>query len=499
MRKILLITFSFLTYATTFAQIITTIAGGLGDGVSALNTPLYFPFSTAIDGSGNIYITDNLNHRIRKVTATTGIITTVAGTGIQGYSGDGSLATSANLNNPIEVAVDSSGNIYFADFSNQRIRKVTASTGIITTVAGNGILGYGGDGSAATSANLNNPYGVALDVSGNIYIVDRNNHRIRKVTASTGIISTVAGNGIAAFGGDGSAATLANINFPRGLAVDGTGNIYITDQGNHRIRKVTASTGIISTVAGNGTYGYGGDGSAATSANLKNPVGLTIDGSGNIYIADALNHRIRKVTALTGIISTVAGNGTGAYGGDGSVATSANLNNPNGIAFDNSGNIYIADASNFRIRKITVSTGIISSVAGNGTASYRGDGSAATLANLHNPTDVVVDGSGNIFIADFYNHRIRKITASMGNISTVAGNGTPAYGGDNSAATLANLYHPTGVAVDGLGNIYIADRSSHRIRKVTASTGIISTVAGSETSGFGGYGGDDSAAPPLLN
>ena len=494
MKKLLLITLCVLTYATTFAQIITTIAGGFGDGVSALNTPLNFPYATAVDGSGNIYIADNLNNRIRKVTASTGIISTVAGNGIAAFGGDGSAATLANINIPQAITVDGSGNIYFADFSNQRIRKITASTGIITTVAGNGIAAFGGDGSAATLANLNNPQGVALDVSGNIYIVDRNNHRIRKVTASTGIISTVAGNGIAAFGGDGSAATLANINFPRGVAVDGTGNIYITDQGNNRIRKVTASTGIITTVAGNGILGYGGDDSAATSAKLFNPVGVAVDGAGNIYIADVSNHRIRKVTALTGIISTVAGNGTGAYGGDDSAATLAKLFSPSGVTLDGSGNIYIADASNFRIRKITVSTGIISSVAGNGTASYRGDGSAAIMANLYNPTGVAVDGSGNIYIADFYNQRVRKITASTGVISTVAGNGTQAYGGDNSLATLANLTRPSGVAVDGLGNIYIADSKNHRIRKVTATTGIISTVAGSETGGFGGYGGDDSAA-----
>ncbi len=494
MRKLLLFTLGVLSFVTSYAQIISTIAGGLGDGISALNTSLNFPYATAVDGSGNIYIADNLNHRIRKVTASTGIISTVAGNGIAGYGGDGSAATLANLNFPMGVTVDGFGNIYIADFSNQRIRKITTSTGIISTVAGNGIAAFGGDGSAATLANLNNPQGVALDVSGNIYIVDRNNHRIRKVTASTGIISTVAGNGIAAFGGDGSASTLANINFPRGVAVDGTGNIYITDQGNLRIRKVTASTGIITTVSGNGIQGYSGDDSVATSAKLFNPIGVAVDGAGNIYIADASNHRIRKVTALTGIISTIAGNGTGAYGGDDSAATLAKLNNPSGITLDGSGNIYIADASNFRIRKITVSTGIISSVAGNGSAAYRGDGSAATMANLNNPTGVALDGSGNIFIADLYNQRVRKITKSTGIISTVAGNGINAYGGDSSAATLANLNSPNGIAVDSSGNIYIADRSNHRIRKITASTGIISTVAGSESLGFGGYGGDGSAA-----
>jgi sugar lactone lactonase YvrE len=281
-----------------------------------------------------MYIADWGNNVVRKVTASTGFISTVAGIhGTAGYNGDGAAATSAELNEPTGVAVDSSGNLYIADWANSRIRKVTVSTGNISTVAGNGTGGFSGDGAAATSAELWDPYGVAVDSAGNIYIADWGNHRIREVTVSTGKISTVAGNGTAGYGGDGAAATSAKLNNPYGVAVDSSGNLYIADTVNNRVRKVTAGTGFISTVAGNGTAGYSGDGAAATSAKLSSPRGVVVDSSGNIYIADYTNNRIRKVTVSTGFISTVAGTGTGSFSGDGAAATSATINGPVGIAF----------------------------------------------------------------------------------------------------------------------------------------------------------------------
>jgi hypothetical protein len=286
----------------------------------------------------------------------------------------------------------------------------TLSAGIINTVAGDGIAGYSGDGGAATSAELNVPYGVAVDNAGNIYIADYGNERIRKVTASTGKISTVAGNGTVGYGGDGGPATSAKLDSPTGVALDGAGNIYIADLGNHRIRKVTVSTGIISTAAGNGTQGYSGDGGPATSAELYYATGVAADSAGNIYIGDEVNERVRKVTASTGIINTVAGDGVGGYSGDGGPATSAELNAPSGVAVDTAGNIYIADISNNRIRKVTVSTGIISTVAGNGTAGYSGDGGPATNAELNNPSGVAVDTVGKIYIGDTNNNRIRAVT-----------------------------------------------------------------------------------------
>lgn len=251
------------------------------------------------------------------------------------------------------MAVDGAGNIYIADVANNRIRKVTASTGIISTVAGDGTAGYSGDGGAATSAELYYPYDVAVDGAGNIYIADSHNSRIRKVTASTGIISTVAGDGIAGYSGDGGPATSAEINYPTGVTVDSAGNMYIGDFSNARIRKVTASTGKMSTVAGNGTTGYSGDGGPATSAELCEPGDLAVNSGGDIYIADYCNNRIRKVTVSTGIISTVAGDGTEGYSGDGGPATSAELNLPAGVALGNAGHIlYIGDQVNQRIRAV---------------------------------------------------------------------------------------------------------------------------------------------------
>jgi sugar lactone lactonase YvrE len=362
----------------------------------------------------------------------------------------------------------------------------TYTPGTISTVAGNGTAGYLASQdtgtTAGTGAELSSPDGAAVDVAGNLYIADRSNHRIRKVTAATGFISTVAGNGTAGYNGDGVAATSAELNQPSGaVALDGAGNLYIADYNNQRIRKVTAATGLISTVAGNGTAGYNGDGVAATSAELNSPTGVAVDGAGNLYIGDKSNNRIRKVTASTGLISTVAGNGTAGYNGDGIAATSAELDSPPRVAVDGAGNLYIADQSNNRVRMVTASTGLISTVAGNGTAGYNSDGIPATSAELNNPYGVAVDGAGDLYISE-NNQRIRKVMASTGFISTVAGNGTGGYNSDGIAATSAELSTPYGVAVDGAGDLYIADSGNNRIREVTAaaaSLGFASTNVGS--------------------
>jgi trimeric autotransporter adhesin len=487
----------------------TGLSGYSGDGGLAASAKLGSPRGVAVDASGNIYIADAYNECIRMVAKSTGIITTVAGymytSKFEGsYSGDGGLATSARLSYPYGVTVDASGNIYIADTFNNRIRMVTKSTGIITTVAGNGLSGYSGDsgdGGLATSARLSSPSDVAVDASGNIYIADADDHRIRMVTKSTGIITTVAGDATSGYSGDGGLATLATVNDPIGVAFDVSGNIYIADSGNSCIRMIAKSTGIITTVAGIASLyrpgTFGGDGGLATSAKLSAPCSVAVDASGNIYIADSGNHCILMVTTSTGIITTLAGNGTAGYGGDGGQATSTSLFGPSDVAVDASGNIYIADSDNNRIRMVMMSTGIITTVAGNGTFGYSGDGGLATSARLSSPSDVAVDALGNIYIADTDNGRIRMVMKSTGIVTTVAGNGLYSYSGDGGLATSAALFFPDGITVDASGNIYIIDSGNHCIRMVTKSTGIISTLAGNKTAGYSGDGGQ--AKLSLLN
>ncbi len=479
--------------------LLTLVAGNgaatfAGDGGPATSASLRFPKGVALDAAGNLFIADSSNHRIRRVDAATGIISTVAGNGSFGFAGDGGPATSATLNQPDGVALDAAGNLFIADFANRRIRRVDAMTGIISTIAGNGAATFAGDGGPATSASLFSPTGVALDAAGNLFIADIHNHRIRRVDAATGIISTVAGNGTATFAGDGGPATSASLLSPIGVAIDAAGNLFIADISNHRIRRVDAATGIISTVAGNGAATFAGDGGPATSAGLNRPYGVALDAAGNLFVADNSNNRIRRVDATTAIISTVAGNGTRTFAGDGYPATSATLNHPFGVALDAAGNLFIADAFNNRIRRVDATTAIISTVAGNGTRTFTGDGGPATSASLYRPFGVALDTAGNLFIADSINNRIRRVDATTGIISTVAGNGTNGFAGDGGPATSARLHRPFGVALDAAGNLFIADSSNYRIRRVDATTGIISTVAGNGTNGFAGDGGPATSA-----
>ena len=334
-------------------------------------------------------------------------IETVAGTGAFGSSGDGGPATAAQLDNPRGVALDSAGNLYIADSTNNRIRRVDAS-GNISTFAGTGSSGFSGDGGPAAAAQIFAPGGVALDSAGNLYIGGSSNHRVRRVNP-LGVISTVAGTGSTGFSGDGGPAAAAQFRFPIGVAVDGNGrNLYIADNQNHRIRRVDAS-GNISTVAGTGTAGFGGDGGQATAAMLDDPVDVALDGAGNLYIADQSNHRIRRVDA-SGNISTVAGTGTAGFGGDGGAATAAMLDDPLGVALDGAGNLYIADRDNHRIRRVDAS-GTISTIAGTGTIGFGGDGGPATAAQLSSPGSVAVDGASRyIYVSDAGNHRIRRIS-----------------------------------------------------------------------------------------
>lgn len=457
------------------AQLISTVAGGgVGDGGSAINAPVASPESVFIDPAGNLYIADRDNRRIRKVDVTTGIITTVAGTGVNSFSGDNGPAIDATLSRPAGVTVDNAGNVYISDPGINRVRKVTAATGIITTVAGGGSVDA--NNQPATSVMLSVPSGVAVDGAGNLFIAE--SHRIRKVASGTGIISTIAGDGTPGFNGDNQPATAAKLNAPSSIAFDTAGNLLIADSGNIRVRKISITTGIITTVAGNGNSTFSGDNVVANVSPLGGPSGIAVDGNDNLYIADQNTRRIRKVTAATGIMTTVAGREFSGFNGDNQIGTSASLSTPRGVATDATGNVYIADQSNNRIRLVTAATGIITTVAGNGTDAYTDGILLATSAALRGPTDVVFDGAGNFYIADSGNQRVRKVTAATGIISTIAGTGVDGFNGDNQSAAAASLWDPKGIALDTDGNLYIAEQTSRRIRKVNAITGVISTVAG---------------------
>jgi sugar lactone lactonase YvrE len=476
---------------TVSTGLISKFAGGTygnsGDGGPATSAAFTSPAGLSFDAAGNLYITDAGSHVIRKVD-TSGNISTVAGTGSAGYTGNSGAATSATLNSPQHAVMDSSSNLYIADTGNNVVRKVNSS-GVISTIAGTGSSGSTGDGGLATSAKFNYPSSLALDALGNLYVTDQYNSTVRKIVLSSGVISRTAGQiGLSGTTGDGGLATSAKFWHPRALATDGSNNLYVSDSYGLKIRKVTVSTGNISTIAGTGSVAQEGLNGQATASPLSSPSGVAVDSLGNMYISNNRLHQVRKVDT-TGKITILAGAGTacGTCAQDGTAAASAWLGAPSGLAVDQSGNVYIADNGASKIRKVTASTGIISTVAGTGTSGYSGDGGVATSAQISAINAITIDATGNIYFADFSNHRIRKINTS-GVISTIAGTGTMGNAGNGGSATSATISYPNGIAVDSAGNVYFSQIYNHNVRRIDTG-GIITVVAGTGAAGFSGDGG----------
>ena len=397
-------------------------------GIQATAASLALPAGVAFDSVGNLYLADLNNHIIREVNIA-GISITVAGTGEQGFSGDGGAATSALLDSPAGVAVDGAGNIYIADTRNHRIRKVSGGT--ITTIAGTGVAGFSGDNGPAVSATLNNPTALVLDSNGNLYIADTDNHRIRKITGTA--ISTVAGSGEQFFSGDGAAATAAGLDSPNGVAVDGAGNIYIADTRNQLIRVVNTS-GAISTLAGSGTKAYAGDGGTAASASLARPRGLSVDAQGNIYFADSDNNTIRLI-ANTGTITTAAGNGSQGFAGEGGAATSAILDTPRAPAVQTTGVLALSDTNNNLIREIGLN-GIITTISGTGSSTGSGQGAGGETLTLSGSSPFAYGSSGT-FTVIFSN--AGKIASGQVSLVDTANSSTPVASAalSNNVATIS--------------------------------------------------------------
>ncbi|MDE0265148.1 MAG: hypothetical protein OXJ37_22290 [Bryobacterales bacterium] len=505
---------------------IRTIAGtvGVAEGVPATEARLFNPYFVALDSIGNVYVSESSNHRVRKIDKS-GTITTFAGTGERGYAGDGGPATRAEFDSPRGIAVNWLGEIFVADYANHVVRKIdvlgrisTISTsrplfnpyGLALDVFGNVLLaeshvrnhlvrridsrgnvttvagalgqrgGFAGGGSAA-AARLNYPRAVAADTMGNVYVADYFNHRVRKIDA-TGTIATIAGTGERGYAGDGGPAADAQLASPNGLLVDLAGNVYISDSGNARIRKIDSS-GMIETIAGPGEPGILGNDGPAVKARLGYPRGLAMDASGNLLIAESAHDIVRRISP-SGTITPFAGTGEPFDRRNGGAASAAQFGYPDDVAADATGNVYVLDSN--QVRRIDPS-GMIAAIAGTGEYGHSGDGGPAIAADLQNPTEMGMDVAGNLYLAERFGHRVRKIDVA-GTITTIAGTGERGYSGDGGPATKAQVDSPRSIAVDSVGNVYVADQNNHRVRRIDTS-GVITTYVGTgirdRTSEFG--------------
>ena len=460
---------------TTFAG--TGERGSTGHGTQALQARFQDPLALALDSSGDLYVADSANHRVRRISPN-GIITNFAGNGNPEETGDGGPALSASLQLPSGLAFDAAGNLYIGDAGNYCIRKVTPN-GTISRFAGFQAPrylyqgGFSGDGGRAGEARMFSTVGLTIDASGNLLFADRGNLRVRRITPA-GIISTIAGDGKAASSGDGGKAAQAQLLYPNALAWDAAGSLYVSEL--FRIRRI-APDGSIATIAGNGFESYSGDGGPAEEAQLFQPSGLSYTQDGSLWIADSGNHAVRQITP-DGLIRTVAGKGTKGFSGDGGHATNAQLNRPLAVAVAPEGPVYIADTDNQRVRRVELN-GAIQTYAGNGVSANGRDNDRATLNYLRSPSWLAFDAGGNFLIGDF-SSRIRKVTGD-GIIGSLAGAAYYGFWGDGGQAIRAFLSTPAGIALATDGSVIFADRENHRIRRVNPK-GIIDTIAGGGSS-----------------
>lgn len=467
-------------FYTNNSATIVRINAETGKIQNLVNTDVIASF--ALDAANNIYYTELVTHGVFRVDAKTGQVRRIAGNGQPGYGGDGGNPLQASFLTPADIAIDKDGNIYIADAGNSRIRRIDADLSIIRTVAGNGENGFAGDGGPATEAVLNEPYGVAVDAGGNIYISDTANSCVRLVKASTGLISTLAGvAGSAGFGGENGLASEAFLNRPTGLVVTGDGDLFIADTGNHRVRVVVRSgeesPAMIYTTAGSGAIDYMDGEVPAVAGRLDAPRGITLDQNGDLLVADTFASRVRLIDTSTGLIKTIVGLARAEDIGDGGSALDASLQRPVQTLVDSKGQIFILDSFMNRVRRVLLD-GRIETYAGREGYAYGGDGGPANEAIFNVPYGMAFDLKGNLLIADTGNHLIRRIDATTGIIETIAGTGTAGFAGDGGQARAALFNEPTSVAVDTAGNIYVGDGSNRRIRRIDAATGIVTTIAG---------------------